>query len=503
MEAAAAAATFVYDLAERLRVAGSAEFSAQIKLMLASFAAKSTAPVPASSLQADFARAVLAAEDDVKFLRPIPPARLWSIALLALWRHPNFEKEAPQIHHRLVVASTVPPVNAPEVVEEELFLGRRNLSFEVEGRLVQTAAADFRAPSRGFSWPASHISLPLGLRDPCNRTLCTRTASVEGVLVSQLHSAFDAIEQRYKGTRLGSSPHTTESQPAPTSDPQPAPTRDSQPAPTRDSPPAPTPDSQPAPTPNVPAIKLVPTQTLQSVPTPEPQPVATPALLADQKQQPQPNVTAKAIASVVVCPLVCPDLGLGFVPHHDDPVHLRCSACHAYTTKSKGAVGNLQQHWKRCKESTHKEIRFFETDVGDFGGTIVMGPKTEADIARLAKEAHGRTIAVQWRKTPGSKSHGFRAVVLTAQRNHTLLRAVDVETGEECEWSCPRGFAHIQILSATYLDEAGEAQYLEEKARLLHDPGVASALRRKAEGWLAPYNAVPSAHCSGPLGFGR
>ena len=198
VESAAAAATFVYDLAERLRVAGSAEFSAQIKLLLASFAAKSTAPVPASSLQADFARAVLAAEDDAKFLRPVPPARLWSIALLALWRHPNFEKEAPQIHHRLVVAST--------------------------------------------------------LRDPCNRTLCTRTASVEGVLVSQLHSAFDAIEQRYKGTRLGSSPHTTESLPAPMSVSQPAPTRDSPPAPTRDSPPAPTPDSQPAPTPNVPAI---------------------------------------------------------------------------------------------------------------------------------------------------------------------------------------------------------------------------------------------------------
>ena len=170
-------------------------------------------------------------------------------------------------------------------------------------------------------------------------------------------------------------------------------------------------------------------------------------------------MTAKAIASVVVCPLVCPDLGLGFVPHHDDPVHLRCSACHAYTTKSKGAVGNLQQHWKRCKESTHKEIRFFETDVGDFGGTIVMGPKTEADIARLAKEAHGRTQ---------------RATVL--------------------ERLCSPLNATTQILSATYLDEAGEAQYLEEKARLLHDPGVASAkpiatapLRRLPErAWGAP-----------------
>ena len=119
----------------------------------------SSAPVPGSALQADFTRAVLAAGEDVKFLRSVPASRLWTIALLAMWRHPSFQQQAPAIHHRLIIASSAAPVSNPEIAEEELFFGRRPLSFDVGGRLVRILVQLLSEPRK-----TTHISLPLGLR---------------------------------------------------------------------------------------------------------------------------------------------------------------------------------------------------------------------------------------------------------------------------------------------------------------------------------------------------
>ena len=209
LEVAAAAAVCVFDVAERLRAASAndADWSAEIKRIIASFAAVSSAPVPGSALQADFTRAVLAAGEDVKSLRSVPASRLWTIALLAMWRHPSFEQNAPAIHHRLIVASSAAPVSNPEIAEEELFFGRRPLSFDVGGRLVRTSPADSGATSLSEPRKTTHISLPLGLRvgsEP--HSLASQSTPSPGFLVEEVHRNFDRIIDNYRESSRASLP---------------------------------------------------------------------------------------------------------------------------------------------------------------------------------------------------------------------------------------------------------------------------------------------------------
>ena len=205
LEVVAAAAVSVFDIAERLRVASGnyADWSAEIKRIIASFATVSSAPVPGSALQADFTRAVLAAGEDVKSLRSVPASRLWTIALLAMWRHPSFEQEAPAIHHRLIVASSVAPVSNPEIAEEELFFGRRPLSFDVGGRLVRTSPADSGATSLGEPRQTTHISLPLGLH-PQPPTFSPSSTPTRD-LVNEVNQNFDKIIARFRAASLSAS----------------------------------------------------------------------------------------------------------------------------------------------------------------------------------------------------------------------------------------------------------------------------------------------------------
>ena len=205
LEVVAAAAVSVFDIAERLRVASGnyADWSAEIKRIIASFATVSSAPVPGSALQADFTRAVLAAGEDVKSLRSVPASRLWTIALLAMWRHPSFEQEAPAIHHRLIVASSVAPVSNPEIAEEELFFGRRPLSFDVGGRLVRTSPADSGATFLGEPRQTTHISLPLGLH-PQPPTFSPSSTPTRD-LVNEVNQNFDKIIARFRAASLSAS----------------------------------------------------------------------------------------------------------------------------------------------------------------------------------------------------------------------------------------------------------------------------------------------------------